>query len=168
MATTSQDDERAINTPSGPSAVAITQLEHAQGLDLPAYETEACSGMDVRAAIPEDEPVQLLPGKRALIPTGLKVQLPENTEIQIRPRSGLAYEHGVTVLNAPGTIDEDYRGEIGVLLINHGGQAFTVTRGQRIAQFVIATVDKVTSWEPVESLSETERGDGGFGHTGTE
>ena len=132
-------------------------------LPLPRYMTPEAAGTDVVAAV--EETVELEPGARALIPTGLALEIPAGFEVQVRPRSGLAYKHGVTVLNAPGTIDSDYRGEIGVILINHGDISFDVKRGERIAQLVVAPVVQGT-FELVESLSETERGAGGFGHTG--
>jgi len=147
--------------------VAITKMPHAEGLDLPVYETSTSAGMDLRAAVPLDEPVTLDPGERDLLPTGLKVALPEGYEGQVRPRSGLAYDHGVTVLNSPGTIDADYRGEVKVLLINHGAEPFTVERGMRIAQLVVAQHARV-SWVEQDALEETVRGPGGFGSTGTE
>jgi len=147
--------------------VAITKMRHAEGLDLPVYETSTSAGMDLRAAVPLDEPVTLDPGERDLLPTGLKVALPEGYEGQVRPRSGLAYDHGVTVLNSPGTIDADYRGEVRVLLINHGAEPFTVERGMRIAQLVVAQHARV-SWVEQDALEETVRGPGGFGSTGTE
>jgi len=147
--------------------VAITRLSHADGLDLPAYETSASAGMDVRAAVPSDDPVVLAPGARDLLPTGVKIALPKGYEGQVRPRSGLAHRHGVTVLNSPGTIDADYRGEVKVLLVNHGAEPFTVERGMRIAQLVVAEHARV-NWGEREALSETVRGSGGFGSTGTE
>lgn len=147
--------------------VAITRLPHAEGLDLPAYETAASAGTDLRAAVPDDDPVPLDPGARALVDTGLKVALPRGYEGQVRPRSGLAYRHGVTVLNSPGTIDADYRGEVKVLLMNHGEEPFTIERGLRIAQFVVAQHARV-DWRPQETLDDTVRGAGGFGSTGTE
>lgn len=140
-------------------------LPHARDLPLPAYETPESAGMDIRAAI--SEPFILHPGERALIPTGLKIALPPGTEAQIRPRSGLAYRNGITMLNAPGTIDSDYRGEVKVLAVNHGTDPFTVERGDRIAQMVIAPVIRAELLQ-VESLEETERGEGGFGSTGKE
>lgn len=146
--------------------VAITRLPHSEGLDLPSYETSASAGMDLRAALPADEPVTLAPGERDLLPTGLKFALPRGYEGQIRPRSGLAYRNGLTVLNSPGTIDADYRGEVKVLLINHGDEAFTIERGMRIAQLVVAEHGRV-SWVKQEALEETVRGPGGFGSTGT-
>ena len=131
--------------------------------NLPAYETIQSAGMDLRANI--DEPVTIQPKQRVLIPTGLFIALPEGYEAQIRPRSGLAAKHGITVLNSPGTIDADYRGEIKVLLINHSDQAFEIKDSERIAQMVVARHETVT-WEAVDDLDETERGAGGFGHTG--
>ena len=144
-------------------AVAITRLQHAQGLPLPSYETAGAAGMDLRAAV--DAPLSLQPGERALLPTGIAIALPEGFEAQVRPRSGLAVKHGITVLNSPGTIDSDYRGEIKVPLINHGDEAFLIQRGERIAQMVIAPVTRV-SFEEVATLDETKRGAGGFGSTG--
>ncbi len=146
--------------------VDICPLPHFAGLDLPAYETAGAAGMDVRAAVPDDHPVTLYPGEREMIPTGLSVAIPEGYEIQVRPRSGLAAKHGLTCLNTPGTIDADYRGEIKVILINHGAEAFTVKRGERIAQLVLAPVTRA-EWNPVILLSDTSRGKGGFGSTGT-
>jgi dUTP pyrophosphatase len=145
--------------------VDVQQLAHGAGLALPAYQTAQAAGLDLLAAVPEDTPLVLESGKYALVPTALTIALPAGYEAQVRPRSGLAAKHGVTVLNAPGTIDADYRGEIGVLLINHGAAAFTIQRGERIAQLVIAAVvraDLVT----VAALSKTDRGAGGFGSTG--
>ena len=131
---------------------------------LPQYATAHSAGMDLRANL--DAPVVLAPGQRALIPTGLYLELPEDTEAQVRPRSGLAYKHGVTVLNSPGTIDADYRGEVGVLLINHGQEPFTVNDGERVAQLVVATCVRVSFAESAD-LRASERGAGSFGHTGT-
>ncbi|MBL7962833.1 MAG: dUTP diphosphatase [Flavobacteriales bacterium] len=131
---------------------------------LPQYATVQSAGLDLRANL--DAPIVLAPGQRALIPTGLYLELPEGTEAQVRPRSGLAFKHGVTVLNAPGTIDADYRGEVGVLLINHGQEPFEVKDGERIAQLVVARYERVTFAESAD-LRATERGAGGFGHTGT-
>ena len=145
--------------------VEIRQLPHGEGLALPAYQSALAAGLDLIAAVPEDAPVILAPGKYALIPTGLTIALPDGYEAQIRPRSGLAARHGVTVLNAPGTVDADYRGEIGVLLINHGEAPFPVRRGERIAQMVIAAVVR-GDLVPAGSLSVTDRGSGGFGSTG--
>lgn len=143
--------------------VQIVQEPHAADLPLPAYETEDSAGMDLRAAISEAIVVQ--PGERRLIPTGIRIALPKHTEAQVRPRSGLAARHGISMVNAPGTIDADYRGEIQVILINHGKEAFTIQRGARIAQLAIAPVLRA-EWELVGELDETRRGEGGFGHTG--
>ena len=143
--------------------VLLQRLPHGADLPLPAYETAGAAGLDLRAAIAE--PLTLAPGARALIPTGLSMQLPGGFEGQVRPRSGLALRHGVTVLNAPGTVDSDYRGEVSVVLINHGSESFTVTRGDRIAQLVIAPVSHVRLAE-VATLEETARGAGGYGSTG--
>jgi dUTP pyrophosphatase len=145
--------------------VRVQRLPHAEGLALPAYETTGSAGMDLRAALPEFEPVVLHPGERKLIPTGLKIALEPGYEAQVRPRSGLALKHGVTCLNSPGTIDSDYRGEVGVILINHGQLAFEINRGERIAQMVIAPYAQAVMAE-VEALDETARGAGGFGSTG--
>ena len=145
--------------------VEIQQLPHGNGLALPAYQSAHAAGLDLLAAVPDDAPVMLAPGKHALIPTGLTIALPQGYEAQVRPRSGLAAKHGVTVLNSPGTVDADYRGEVCVLLINHGDQPFPVRRGERIAQMVIAEVARV-ELVPVTSLSATDRGSGGFGSTG--
>jgi len=133
------------------------------GFDLPAYETFSSAGMDVRAAL--KEPVTLGPLERRLIPTGLRVQLPHGYEMQIRPRSGLALRHGISLANTPGTVDADFRGEIGIVLINLSNEPFTVKPGERICQMVITRYTRV-EWEPTDSIDETERGDGGFGHTG--
>jgi dUTP pyrophosphatase len=145
--------------------VDIRQLPHGEGLALPAYQSAHAAGLDLLAAVPEDAPMILAPGKHALVPTGLTVALPPGFEAQVRPRSGLAAKHGVTVLNAPGTVDADYRGEIGVLLINHGDSPFPIRRGERIAQMVIASVIQV-ELVAVASLTATGRGSGGFGSTG--
>jgi len=145
--------------------VDIQQLPHGNGLPLPAYQTAHAAGLDLLAAVPEEAPIFLAPGEHAMIPTGLSIALPSDHEAQVRPRSGLAARHGVTVLNSPGTIDADYRGEICVLLINHGSEAFVVRRGERIAQMVIAPVSRV-ELVPVSSLSTTDRGSAGFGSTG--
>ncbi|MCR9193952.1 MAG: dUTP diphosphatase [Hyphomonas sp.] len=145
--------------------VAVRPLPHFEGLDLPAYETLGAAGMDVRAAVPESEPMVLTPGTRMMVPTGLSVAIPQGYEIQMRPRSGLAAKHGITCLNTPGTIDSDYRGELKVILINHGQDAFTIARGERIGQMVLAPVTRIV-WEQVATLDETERGAGGFGSTG--
>ena len=145
--------------------VCVRPLPHFEGLDLPAYETLGAAGMDVRAAVPEDEPIVLEPGQRDMISTGLSVAIPVGYEIQMRPRSGLAAKHGLTCLNSPGTIDSDYRGELKVILINHGSEPFTIKRGERIGQMVLAPVTRIV-WEEVDSLDETARGAGGFGSTG--
>ncbi len=146
-------------------AIEVTTLPHFEGLALPAYETTLSAGMDVRAALPEGEPVTLAPGQRHLTPTGIAIALPPGYEAQMRPRSGLALKHGVTCLNSPGTIDADYRGELKVILVNLGQEPFTIKRGERIAQIVIAPVTQ-GEWAVVETLSETARGAGGFGSTG--
>lgn len=146
-------------------AVQVTPLPHFSGLELPAYETAHSAGMDLRAAVPEDAPLSLAPGARALVPTGLAIALPAGHEAQVRPRSGLAAKHGITCLNTPGTIDADYRGEVKVILINLGQEPFVIRRGERIAQMVIAPVTQAR-WEVVEALPESARGAGGFGSTG--
>ena len=149
---------------SGPVEVAVTRLPHGVGLELPSYETDDAAGMDLRAAVTDD--VVLAPGDRALIPTGLAIALPSGYEAQVRPRSGLALRNGISLVNTPGTIDADYRGEVGVIVINHGTEAFTVDRGMRVAQMVIAPVTQAT-WLEIDNLSDTARGAGGFGSTGT-
>lgn len=141
----------------------LLRLPHGHGLPLPAYQTEHAAGADVCAAV--DEPITLKPGGRELIATGFACEIPAGYELQVRPRSGLAYRHGVTVLNTPGTIDADYRGEIKVLLINHGPEPFEIKRGERIAQLVLAPVTQA-AFEESQSLSNTTRGQGGFGSTG--
>jgi dUTP pyrophosphatase len=145
--------------------VRIRRLPHAEGLPLPAYQTEGAAGMDLRAAVPEAEPLTLAPGQRAMTPTGFAMALPSGYEAQVRPRSGLAAKHGVTCLNTPGTIDCDYRGEVQVILVNLGQEPFVVRRGERIAQMLIAPVTRA-AWSEVETLDETGRGAGGFGSTG--
>jgi len=145
--------------------VRLTWLAHGEGLDLPAYETVQAAGMDIRAAVPADDPIVLEAGARALIETGFAMALPPGFEAQIRPRSGLAIKHGITCLNTPGTIDTDYRGEIKVILINLGHDAFTINRGDRIAQMVVAPVVQATIMQ-VDVLDDTGRGAGGFGSTG--
>lgn len=144
-------------------AVMVRRLPHSADLPLPRYETAQAAGMDLLAAVTDD--IILRPGDRALVPTGLAIALPAGHEAQVRPRSGLANRHGVTVLNAPGTVDADYRGEIAVLLINLGREAFVVSRGMRIAQLIIAAVSRV-AWAECQELPETPRGAGGFGSTG--
>ncbi len=146
--------------------VPVIVLPHGEGLDLPTHAEPQSAGLDLRAAVPEHEPLALEAGAFALVPTGLQIALPPGTEGQVRPRSGLAFKHGVTVLNSPGTIDSSYRGEIGVLLVNHGRETFHVARGERIAQLVVARYERVR-FVPSESLDATERGAGGFGSTGT-
>ncbi len=143
----------------------LARLLHGQGLELPQYATEGAAGMDLRAAVPEDAPIVLAPGARALVPTGLTIALARGFEAQVRPRSGLALKHGITCLNSPGTIDADYRGEVGVILANLGAEAFVVNRGERIAQMVIARYEQI-DWIEVDSLDDTARGAGGFGSTG--
>jgi len=149
-----------------PISLKIRQLDHAKGLALPKYQSPAAAGMDLTAALGEDAPVILPPGERQLIPTGIAIELPQDMEAQVRPRSGLALKNGITVLNSPGTIDADYRGEISVVLINHGSDEFTVVRGARIAQLVIAPVVQLEVLA-VDELSTTARGAGGYGSTGT-
>ncbi len=145
-------------------SIRVRTLPHFDGLALPSFETAQAAGTDLRAAI--DKPVTLAPGERKLIPTGFCMALPAGYEAQVRPRSGLALKHGITVLNSPGTIDADYRGEVGVLLINHGDEPFTVNRGDRFAQMVLAEVTQGT-FHVVAELDETDRGSGGYGSTGT-
>ncbi len=145
-------------------SVNIKQLPHAEGLELPHYATKQSAGMDLTAAI--DAPFILKAGESGMIKTGLSIALPDGYEAQVRPRSGLAYKSGITVLNSPGTIDADYRGEVGVILINHSKQDFTIERGMRIAQMIIAPYSQA-QWNPVDDLDETARGKGGFGSTGT-
>lgn len=146
-------------------AVAVKQLEHGKDIDLPQYATSQSAGLDLCAAINAD--IILQPGERKLVPTGLSIALPDGYEAQVRPRSGLAFKNGVTVLNTPGTIDADYRGEIGVILVNLGQEPFTITRGMRIAQMIISQYTQI-KWSQVEDLEETARGAGGFGSTGLE
>ena len=145
--------------------VELQQLAHAEGLPLPAYQTAEAAGLDLMAAVPADAPIVMTPGARALIPTGISIALPRGTEAQIRPRSGLAARHGITVLNSPGTIDSDYRGEIQIILVNLGSESFSVERGVRIAQMVIAPVLHAQFSEG-QKLAKTARGTGGFGSTG--
>ena len=148
---------------TAPVQAKIRRLPNGAGLELPAYQSEQAAGMDLLAAVDED--VLVAPGARALVPTGIAIELPSGFEAQVRPRSGLAARHGVTVLNTPGTVDADYRGEIKVILINLGDQPFTVARGDRIAQMVVHAVTRI-AWTEVGDLSETARGDGGFGSSG--
>jgi dUTP pyrophosphatase len=145
--------------------VPVARLPHAEGIPLPAYETADAAGMDLRAAVPEDEPLILRPGGRFAVPTGLMMAIPRGYEGQVRPRSGLAFKSGITCLNSPGTVDADYRGEVKVILINHGAEDFTIRRGDRIAQLLIAPVEQAV-WDEVETLDDTARGAGGFGSTG--
>ena len=145
--------------------VEVHQLPHGADLLLPIYQTDGAAGLDLLAAVPRSAPLLLLPGRYEMVPTGLTIALPPGYEAQVRPRSGLAAKYGVTVLNSPGTIDADYRGEINVLLINHGQEVFSIRRGERIAQMVIAPVTRA-ELVPVDVLSPTERGGGGFGSTG--
>jgi len=145
--------------------VRIMRLPHGADLPLPAYQSASASGLDLLAAVPADAPLTIAPGAHAAVPSGIAIALPPDTEAQVRPRSGLARNHGVTVLNAPGTVDADYRGEIQVLLINHGSGPFAVTRGMRIAQLVVAHVARVALQE-VAALDQTPRGNRGFGSTG--
>jgi dUTP pyrophosphatase len=148
-----------------PVPVRLKRLPHGEGLPLPGYATEGAAGLDLRAAVAEGAPVVLPPGGRALVPTGFAIALPESHEAQVRPRSGLAIRDGVTCLNSPGTIDADYRGEVQVILVNHGAEPFTVRRGERIAQMVVAPVSRAVFLES-DTLDETARGAGGFGSTG--
>ena len=143
--------------------IAVERLPHGLGLDLPAYATQGAAGMDVVAAV--EAPLELAPGARTAVPTGLRIAIPDGHEVQVRPRSGLALNHGVTVANAPGTVDSDYRGEVKVILVNLGAEPFTVTRGMRIAQLVVAPVTR-GAWQEVDGLDSTARGAGGFGSTG--
>jgi dUTP pyrophosphatase len=144
-------------------SVSISRMPGCDDIPLPAYATAAAAGMDLRAAV--REPCTLQPGERALIPTGLRIALPEGAEAQVRPRSGLALRHGISMVNSPGTIDADYRGEIKVILINHGHDPFTLRRGDRIAQLIVAPVLRV-EWREEAVLEDSARGEGGFGHTG--
>ncbi|MBN2751210.1 MAG: dUTP diphosphatase [Rhodospirillaceae bacterium] len=148
-----------------PVAIAVQRLAHAADMSLPKYQTPGSAGVDLLAAV--KEPLVLVPGARALVPTGIAIALPSGYEAQVRPRSGLALKHGVTVLNAPGTIDSDYRGEVGVILINLGQEPFTIVPGERIAQMVVAPLSRIVWQSMGAALSETDRGAGGFGSTGT-
>ena len=150
-----------MHSPQNDVPVLVKRLPHGEGLDLPAYATDGAAGMDVVSA----EDVTIAPGARHAVATGLALAIPPGYEIQVRPRSGLALKHGITVPNTPGTIDSDYRGELKVILINHGVQAFEILRGDRVAQLVLAPVTRA-GWVEVEHLDETARGDGGFGSTG--
>ena len=146
-----------------PLKVPLQRMPHGNDLDLPSYATALSAGMDLIAAV--DDPISLEPGARAVIPSGIAIALPQGFEAQVRPRSGLAAKHGVTVLNSPGTIDADYRGEIGVILVNFGNETFHVDRGMRIAQMVVAAIEPV-AWSETKTLPASVRGDGGFGSTG--
>ena len=148
-------------------ALAVKRLPHGEGLPLPAYETPNAAGMDLRAAVAEDAPLTLRPGDRFAVPTGLCMAIPPGFEGQVRPRSGLALRHGVTCLNAPGTVDADYRGEVRVILVNLGPDDFVIRRGDRIAQLLIAPVVQA-SWRETDALEATARGEGGFGSTGAQ
>jgi dUTP pyrophosphatase len=152
---------RSANQPANSVPVPVKRLEHFAGLELPAYASDGAAGMDVLAA----EDITLEPGARHAVATGLAVAIPPDFEIQVRPRSGLALKHGISIPNTPGTIDSDYRGEVKVILINHGDAPFDVKRGDRIAQLVLAPVTRA-NWLPVDELDETVRGEGGFGSTG--
>ncbi len=145
--------------------VRVKRLPHGEGLPLPSYQSKSAAGLDVVAAVAEEAPVELLPGAHAFIPTGFALELPQGYEAQVRPRSGLALKHGVTLLNSPGTIDSDYRGELMVILVNHGSEPFVVRRGDRIAQLIIAPVAQVEI-TAADELEATARGEGGFGSTG--
>ncbi len=152
-----------VQTMSKPLIISCVQLDHAKNLPLPGYESDAAAGMDLRVAL--DTPVTLAPGERALLPTGLKLAIPIGYEVQIRPRSGLAIKHGITMLNSPGTIDADFRGELHLIVINHGQASFTVHHGDRMAQMVVQKVQQARL-NPVIELDETQRGEQGFGSTG--
>ncbi|PWB84446.1 MAG: dUTP diphosphatase [Methylocystaceae bacterium] len=147
--------------------IAIRRLPHGEGLPLPAYASEGAAGLDLVAALAPGQKLVLEPGARDLVPTGVAISLPPGYEAQVRPRSGLALEHGVGILNAPGTIDSDYRGEVKALLVNFGAHPFEISRGMRIAQLIVAQYARVTLVEAAEELDETPRGAGGFGSTGT-
>ncbi len=147
------------------SIVHIRREPGCEDIELPDYQTAGAAGLDVRAAVPASEPLVLAPGGWALVPTGLRVAIPAGFEIQVRPRSGLALRHGIGMLNGPGTIDADYRGPVGILLFNFSSEPFTIRRGDRIAQLVLARVERLR-WVEAEELPGSERGDGGFGHTG--
>jgi len=150
---------------AGDVEVAVRSLPHGAGLALPAYASEGAAGLDLRAATPDGETIEILPGERRVVPTGIAIALPEGFEAQVRPRSGLARRHGVTCLNSPGTVDSDYRGEIAVILVNLGHEPFAVSRGDRIAQLIVAPVARA-HWRSVEDLDGTARGSGGFGSSG--
>ncbi len=151
--------------PSDELTAHVQRLPHAEGLALPAYETEGSAGLDLRAAIADGDEIVLKPLGRALIPTGLRIAVPQGYEVQVRPRSGLALKFGITCLNSPGTIDSDYRGEVGVILVNLGSEDFVIRRGDRIAQMVVASHARI-AWDIQGELTSTARGEGGFGSTG--
>ena len=161
-----EDQNKNANALMQPK-ISVQVLPHGEGLALPAYETEEAAGMDLRAALPHDAPIDLAPGARALVPTGLAMALPRGFEAQVRPRSGLAAKNGIMVLNTPGTIDSDYRGEVKIILVNLGEETFTIERDMRIAQMIIAPVMQAVL-QPVDALDDTARGAGGFGSTGTD
>ena len=150
---------------NAPVTIDVVTLPHFEGLALPAYETALSAGLDLRAAVPEDEPMVVAPGQRVLAPTGLTIAMPAGYEAQVRPRTGLALKHGVTCLNTPGTIDADYRGPVCVLLINLGAEPFVISRGERIAQMIVGLVERA-DFRAVDELSATVRAAGGFGSTG--
>ena len=154
-----------MSEPTHPIIVAVERESGCEDIALPAYQTEGSAGLDLRAAV--REAVHLARGEVAMIPTGLRIALPIGYEAQVRPRSGLAFKHGVTVLNTPGTIDSDYRGPVNVILCNLGKEDFVIMRGDRIAQMVVARVERI-AWRPVEAVEGTDRGAGGFGHTGVQ
>jgi dUTP pyrophosphatase len=164
MQLTAQSKEFLMRDVIGPT-LHLIRLPHGAGLELPSYETAGAAGMDLRAAVEDDATLEIAPGRRVLVPTGFIMEIPQGFEAQIRPRSGLAFKNGITCLNTPGTIDSDYRGEVKVLLINHGEESFQVTRGMRIAQMVIAPVTQVNVSE-IGETTPTIRGAGGFGSTG--
>ena len=150
---------------SMPATIKIKRLPHGQDLELPDFQTKDAAGIDLMAAIPAEEKILIAPNSSELIPTGISIQLPSGFEAQVRPRSGLALKHCITVLNSPGTIDADYRGEVKVILINHGKNEFEITRGARIAQLIVAQLPEI-SFKEVNTLESTERGSSGFGSTG--
>lgn len=155
----------SMRGPVGSVEVSVRRLPHGAGLALPAYASAGAAGLDLRAATPQGETIEILPGERRIVPTGIAIALPEGFEAQVRPRSGLARRHGVTCLNSPGTVDSDYRGEIAIVLINLGQEPFAISRGDRIAQLVVAPVARAL-WRSVEDLDETRRGAAGFGSSG--
>lgn len=164
MQPSGQSSGNSLSIPGSEVRVQVQRLAHGKDLPLPSYATAGAAGMDILAAV--EQPVTIAPGARVLVPTGLKIALPHGYELQVRPRSGLALKNGITLPNAPGTIDEDYRGEIGIIVMNVGAEPFIVERGMRIAQGVIAPVVRAV-WHESDGLDETARGEGGFGSTGT-